>query len=147
MVPCGLIYLTKRTVLCFGVILVVLHAIAWPSFIAWILFDIGLITVLILPRVLQLIKRTPTRADITIHGSVKSRGGGFSSAIMTEALIKSRQHGNSGEHMTRSNSRRARYDHEYSRYTPDERHGRTPVPTISAIKNRLSYRYILSPVF
>lgn len=135
MVAVGSNFLNKRNICC-GLTLVVLHAIAWPSLVLWILVDIGLLVLLISPRILQLIKKSSTRADIMIPGSAKNERGGFSSA-MTEAL---NGHKHNEDSRIRSSSRRTKYNHEFSRCTPDERHTRTPLPTISAIRNRLSYR-------
>ena len=120
---------------CCGLVYIVLHAIAWPSFVVWILIDIGLLFLLIIPWALRFIKKEPTRVDIMIPSSVNRRGG-FNSA-MSETL---NSHVSEGSRI-RSSSRRAKYDHEFSRYTPDQRDTRTPLPTISAIRNRLSYRY------
>ena len=138
MVPAIPVILNKRNVCC-GVTFVLLHAIAWPSFVVWILIDVGLLSFLILPRVLRFIRKTPNRVDIMNPGSVNNSRGGFGSA-MSEA---SNGHAcNNSEGMRiRSSSRRTKYNHEFSRCTPDQRDTRTPFPTISAIRNRLSYRY------
>ena len=125
---------SKRNVCC-GLAYIVLHTIAWPSFVVWILLDIGLFLLLIIPGTLRFINKEPTRANVMIPGSVNGRGG-FNS-VMSETL---NSHVSEGRR-TRSSSRRPKYDHEFSRYTPDQRDTRTPLPTISAIKNRLSYRY------
>ena len=129
-------YLTKWN-LCCGATLILLNAIAWPSLLVWILIDVGLAVVLIVPRVLQVTKKVSTRVDITIPGDVKNRHGNFSSA-MNE--VNGHLRNSEGSRRNRSSSRR-RYDHEFSRCTPDERDTRTPLPTIAAIRNRLSYRY------
>ena len=129
----------NRRNVCCGLTFVVLHAIAWPSFAVWILIDVGLLCLLILPRVLPCMK-TRTHVDIMIPGSVKNERGGFSSA-MSEALNSHVHNSNSSRGARiRSSDRRTRYNHEFSRCTPDQRDNRTPLPTISAIRNRLSYR-------
>ena len=124
---------------CCGITFVVLHAISWPSFVVWILIDVGLLCFLILPRVLQFIRKTPTHVDAMIPGSVKYGRGGFSS-VTSEALSSQTCNTSEGSRI-RSSSRRTKYNHEFSRCTPDRRDTRTPLPTISAIRNRLSYRY------
>lgn len=138
--PNGSRFFNKWSV-CFGLTLVVLNVIGWPSLIVWILVDIGLVTLLILPRILQLIKKTSTRADVVIPGSVKSGRGGFSSAMDEASRINTRHHTHNSEGSRARSS--TRYTHEFSRFTPDERDSRTPLPTISAIRNRLSYRYVI----
>lgn len=130
MVRGGASYFNKWNVCC-GLTLVVLHTIAWPSLLVWILIDVGIAILLILSRILQLSKKTSTRVDIMIQG-------GFSGA-MNETLNSRKHNGESGS--IRSCSRRTKYSHEYSRYSPDEHRSITPLPTISAIRNRLSYRY------
>lgn len=137
MIPAVSNFLNKRNVCC-GLILVVLNAIAWPSLVVWILIDVGLVSLLIVPRIPQLVKKTSTRVNNMEPGSVRNERGGFSSA-MSEAL-NSRPHNSQGSRIRPSSSRRTKYNHEFSRCTPDERDGRTPLPTISAIRNRLSYR-------
>lgn len=136
MVPTVPVILNKRNVCC-GVTFVLLHAIAWPSLVVWILIDVGLLLFLLLPRVLRFIRKTPT--DIMNPGSVKNSRGGFGSAMSEPSNGRTC---NTSEGMRiRSSSRRTKYDHEFSRYTPDYRDTRTPLPTISAIRNKLSYRY------
>ena len=129
----------NRRNVCCGITFVVLHAIAWPSFVVWILIDVGLLSFLLLPRVLQFIRKRPNRVDIMNPGSVKNGRGGFGS-VMSEALNGHTCNTSEGRRI-RSSSRRTRYDHEFSRCTPDQRDTRTPLPAISAIRNRLSYRY------
>ena len=128
----------NRRNLCCGVTLIILNAIAWPSFLVWILIDAALALVLIVPRVLQLTKKTSTRVDTTTSIDVKHGRGDFSSA-MSEAL-NGHLRNSEGSRRIHSGGRR-NYNHEFSRCTPDERDSRTPLPTISAIRNRLSYRY------
>ena len=136
MIPFISNFRNKRN-LCCGVTLIVLNAIAWPSFLVWVLIDVGLAFVLIVPRVLQLTKKT-SRVDSTTSGDVKRGRGDFSSA-MSEAL-NGHLRNSEGSRRIRPGSRH-NYNHDFSRCTPDERDTRTPLPTISAIRNRLSYRY------
>jgi len=126
-------YLNKRNVCC-GLTFIVLHTIAWPNLVVWILIDAGLVILLILSRILQFTKKTSTRVDIMNPGRVKNGQRGFGSA-MNETLSGCESSS------IRSSSRRTKYSHEYSRCTPNEHRTITPLPTISAIRNRLSYRY------
>ena len=140
MIPAVPIILNKRNVCC-GLTVVVLNVIAWPSFVLWILIDVGLLSFLILPRLLRFIRKTPNRVDIMNPGGVKNSRGGFGS-VMSEASNGHTCNTSTGTRI-RSSSRRTKYNHEFSRCTPDQRDTRTPLPTISAIRNRLSYRYNL----
>ena len=135
MLSVGTNFINTRNVCC-GLILVILHA--WASLVVWILIDIGLVTLLILPRVLQLIRKTSTRVDVMIPGSAKNGQGGFSTAMAD--TLSNHKHGNNENTRIRSSSRRTKYNHDFSRYTPNDRNTITPLPTISAIRNRLSYR-------
>lgn len=132
-------YINKTSVTC-GIILIVLHAIAWPSLAVWIAVDVLLIVLLIIQ---QLTKKPPEPLKIFMpaKGNYNKRDG-FVDA-MSELNQKKQSGGRSGK-STHTNSRQVKkYGHNYSRYTPDDRYIKTPRPATAVVRNRLSYRYIL----
>jgi len=127
-------YVSKASVSC-GVTLIVLHVIAWPSLAVWIAIDAVLVALLILQ---QLTKKPPEPLKIVmqVQGNNNKRGG-FVDA-MSELTRKKQTGGRGGTNSTQRQVKK--YNHDYSRYTPDDRYINTPRPATAVVRNRLSYR-------